>query len=80
MRMRSSLTACALAAGILLGGAGSALANDGVDLSKFSGGHAAWAFNCESAAAIPAKVGPVWTSACAGEGEKEWAKFAHLGA
>ncbi|MFJ9339109.1 hypothetical protein ACIRP0_07425 [Streptomyces sp. NPDC101733] len=79
MRMRSALTASVLAAGILLGGAGAALA-DGVDGEYFSGGHAAFASNCSSAAAIPAHFGPVYTSTCAREGEKEFAKFAHLGA
>lgn len=80
MRMRSALTASVLAAGILLGGAGAALANDGVDIESFAGGHKTFASTCSSAAAVPAAFGPVYTSTCSKEGEKEWADFAHLGA
>lgn len=90
MRMRSALTASVLtasvlaasvlAAGILLGGASTALADDGVDLDSFSGGHAAFASTCSTAAAIPAGFRPAYTSTCSNEGEKEWADFAHLGA
>ncbi|AKL64683.1 hypothetical protein SSAG_03637 [Streptomyces sp. Mg1] len=79
MRMRSALTASVLAAGILVGGAGAALA-DGVDAEYFSGGHKNFSSSCSSAAAVPALFGPVYTSNCSSEGEKEWAKFAHLGA
>ncbi|MFD3698416.1 hypothetical protein ACFWUZ_20085 [Streptomyces sp. NPDC058646] len=79
MRMRSVLTASVLAAGILLGGTGAALADDG-ESNAFSGGHAAFASNCSSAAAVPAAFGPVYTSTCASEGEKEWAEYFHLGA
>ncbi|MFG2713045.1 hypothetical protein ACGFX2_21175 [Streptomyces goshikiensis] len=79
MRMRSALTASVLAAGILLGGAGAALA-DGFDAEYFSGGHKSFSSSCSSAAAIPAQFGPAYTSTCASEGEKEWADFAHLGA
>ncbi|MET9469126.1 hypothetical protein ABZY44_30890 [Streptomyces sp. NPDC006544] len=80
MRIRSAVTASVLAAGILLGGAGAALANDGVDIDYFSGGHKAFSSNCASAAAIPAQFGPAYTSTCAKDGEKEWVKGAHLGA
>ncbi|MEU8774991.1 hypothetical protein [Streptomyces sp. NPDC048606] len=80
MRIRSALTSSVLAAGILLGGAGAALADGGVEIGKFAGGHAQFAHTCSAAAAIPRQVGPVWTSTCAGEGEKEWAKAYHLGA
>ncbi|MFE9844955.1 hypothetical protein [Streptomyces goshikiensis] len=82
MRMRSALTASVLTAGILLGGAGAALADgvDGVDAEYFSGGHKNYSSSCSSAAAVPALFGPVYTSNCSSEGEKEWAKFAHLGA
>ncbi|MGW0754643.1 hypothetical protein [Streptomyces sp. NPDC002587] len=80
MRMRSVLTASVLAAGILLGGAGAALANDGVDIESFAGGHAGFSSTCSSAAAIPAAFGPVYTSTCSKDGEKKWAKAAHLGA
>ncbi|MFD7553863.1 MULTISPECIES: hypothetical protein [unclassified Streptomyces] len=80
MRIRSALTSSVLAAGILLGGAGAALADDGVEIGSFSGGHSQFARTCESLASIPAVVGPVYTSKCAAEGEKEWADAAHLGA
>ncbi|MET9607815.1 hypothetical protein ABZZ17_22545 [Streptomyces sp. NPDC006512] len=80
MRMRSALTASVLAAGILLGGAGAALADGGVELDRFAGGHKSYASNCSSAAAVPAAFGPAYTSTCAKEGESEFAKFAHLGA
>ncbi|MFJ8159809.1 hypothetical protein ACIRBY_02640 [Streptomyces sp. NPDC096136] len=84
MRIRSAVTASVLAAGILLGGAGAALANEGVDIDYFSGGHAGWSSNCSSFAAVPHNLpsfaGPVWNSTCAKEGEKEWLKGAHLGA
>ncbi|WP_328923702.1 hypothetical protein OG429_03070 [Streptomyces sp. NBC_00190] len=77
MRMRSALTASVLAAGILLGGAGAALANDGGENEYFSAGHTAFASTCSSAAAIPAAFGPIWTSSCSKEAEKEWAEAAH---
>ncbi|WP_251064031.1 hypothetical protein [Streptomyces sp. ISL-44] len=80
MNIRSALTASVLAAGVLLGGAGAALANDGVDIDYFSGGHKAFSSNCSSLAAVPAVLGPVYTSTCATEGEKEWAEAGHLGA
>ncbi|MEU9144932.1 hypothetical protein [Streptomyces sp. NPDC048349] len=79
MRIRSALTASVLAAGILLGGAGAALADD-VEIDYFSGGHAGYASSCTTAAAIPAQTGPVYTSACNAAGEKEWAEVGHLGA
>ncbi|MCY0937233.1 hypothetical protein [Streptomyces sp. H34-S4] len=80
MRIRSAVTASVLAAGILLGGAGAALANDGVDIDYFSGGHKAFSSNCSSLGAVPAPFGPVYTSSCAKDGEAEWVKGAHLGA
>ncbi|MCM1969711.1 MULTISPECIES: hypothetical protein [unclassified Streptomyces] len=80
MRIRSAVTASVLAAGILLGGAGAALANDGVDIDYFSGGHKSFSSNCSSAAAIPAPFGPAYTSTCEKGGEAEWLKGAHLGA
>ncbi|MFG2485799.1 hypothetical protein ACGFSI_23960 [Streptomyces virginiae] len=80
MRIRSALTASVLAAGILLGGAGAALANDGVDLEYFSGGHKSFASNCSSFAGVPAKIGPLYANNCEKAGEKEWAEFHHLGA
>ncbi|MFD3869807.1 hypothetical protein [Streptomyces sp. NPDC058623] len=80
MRTRSSLAACVLAAGILLGGAGAALADDGVEIGSASLGHAGFAATKSSVAAIPAAFGPVYTSNATKEGEKKWADFAHLGA
>ncbi|MGW5848944.1 hypothetical protein ACWFQ8_13505 [Streptomyces sp. NPDC055254] len=78
MRMRSALTASVLAAGILLGGAGAALANDGAEGEYFSSGHAGFAASCSSAAAVPAVFGPVYTSTCSAAGEKEYAEFGHF--
>ncbi|MFE9636408.1 hypothetical protein [Streptomyces sp. NPDC006463] len=77
MRMRSALTASVLAAGILLGGAGAALAYDGGENEYFSAGHTAVASTCSSAAAVPAAFGPVWTTTCSKEAEKEWAQTGH---
>ncbi|MFD5512429.1 hypothetical protein [Streptomyces sp. NPDC059761] len=83
MRIRSAVTASALAAGILLGGAGGALA-DGVDIDYFSGGHAARTSNCSTFAAVPhnlpAFAGPVYNSSCEKTGEKDWLTGHHLGA
>ncbi|WP_406182390.1 hypothetical protein [Streptomyces sp. NBC_01006] len=83
MRIRSAVTASALAAGILLGGAGGALA-DGVDIDYFSGGHAARTSNCNTFAAVPhnlpAFAGPVYNSSCEKTGEKDWLTAHHLGA
>ncbi|MEU9166069.1 hypothetical protein AB0D29_38065 [Streptomyces sp. NPDC048424] len=84
MRIRSAVTASVLAAGILLGGAGAALANDGVDIDYFSGGHAASSSNCSTLAAVPQSrpgyTGPTYTSSCVTDTEKEWVKGHHLGA
>ncbi|MEV7544588.1 hypothetical protein [Streptomyces sp. NPDC089915] len=84
MRIRSAVTASVLAAGILLGGAGAALAHDGVDIDSFSGGHKAFSSNCSSYAAVPhispVANGPVYADTCAKDGEKDWLKGAHLGA
>ncbi|MER6215415.1 hypothetical protein ACGFY6_05580 [Streptomyces sp. NPDC048387] len=83
MRIRSAVTASVLAAGILLGGAGAALADDGAELDYFSGGHKAYSSNCSTFAAVPHNLpsfaGPVYNSTCAKDGEKEWLKGAHLG-
>ncbi|WP_329389682.1 hypothetical protein OG625_36920 [Streptomyces sp. NBC_01351] len=84
MRIRSAVTASVLAAGILLGGAGAALANDGVDIDYFSGGRAGFSSDCSSFAAVPASrpafTGPVYGSTCATDAGAEWAKGHHLGA
>ncbi|MFD3549976.1 hypothetical protein ACFWUW_31080 [Streptomyces sp. NPDC058655] len=78
MRMRSALTASVLAAGILLGGAGAALADDAGEGEFFSGSHAGFAATCSTAAAVPAHFGPVYTSSCAAEGEQEHWQFGHF--
>ncbi|MFJ3877945.1 hypothetical protein ACIPW5_10840 [Streptomyces sp. NPDC090077] len=84
MRIRSAVTASVLAAGILLGGAGAALANDGVEIDYFDAGRKAHSSNCSSFAAVPHNLpsfaGPVYSSSCLKEGEKEWANGSHLGA
>ncbi|KOU18868.1 hypothetical protein ADK52_30150 [Streptomyces sp. WM6372] len=83
MRVRSAVTASVLAAGILLGGAGGALA-DGVDVDYFTGGRAGHASNCSTFAAVPhnlpAFAGPVYNSSCEKNGEKEWLTGQHIGA
>lgn len=83
MRIRSAVTASVLAAGILLGGAGAALANDGTELESFFGGRAGFAADCSSLAAVPASrpgfTGPIYTSNCAADGGVEWAQGHHLG-
>ncbi|MFI8361410.1 hypothetical protein ACIGD1_14715 [Streptomyces sp. NPDC085612] len=83
MRIRSAVTASVLAAGILLGGAGAALA-DGVDIDYFSGGRAGFSSDCSTLAAVPSNrpafTGPIYSSTCAKDGEFEWAKGHHLGA
>ncbi|MEU9802569.1 hypothetical protein [Streptomyces sp. NPDC051000] len=79
MRMRSALTATVLAAGILLGGAGAALADGaGIEGEYFSGGASRFQSDCSSAAAIPAQFGPVFTHSCAVEAEREHAEFGHF--
>ncbi|MEU6214241.1 hypothetical protein ACN6AT_25370 [Streptomyces sp. JL4002] len=83
MRIRSAVTASVLAAGILLGGAGAALADD-VDIDYFSGGRAGFSSDCSTLAAVPSNrpafTGPIYSSTCAKDGEFEWAKGHHLGA
>ncbi|MER5934740.1 hypothetical protein [Streptomyces sp. NPDC002054] len=83
MRIRSAVTASVLAAGILFGGAGAALA-DGVEIDDFAGGHKAHSSKCTSFAAVPHNLpsfaGPVYSSSCLEEGEKEWVQGSHLGA
>ncbi|MEV6956577.1 hypothetical protein [Streptomyces sp. NPDC051183] len=84
MRIRSAVTASALAVGILLGGAGASLANDGLDIEGFKGGHAAASSDCSSFAAVPATkpgyTGPTYAAHCATDSNKEWAAGFHLGA
>lgn len=70
MRMRSALTASVLTAGILLAGAGAALANDGGGLVQATGSRGAERTQSSSFAGIPAAVGPLYTSS--DETEKEW--------
>ncbi|AZM88910.1 hypothetical protein D1J60_10770 [Streptomyces sp. W1SF4] len=84
MRIRSAVTASVLAAGILLGGAGAALANDGVEIDYFDAGHKTYSSDCSTFAAVPhnlpAFAGPVYQSSCHKDGEKDWANGSHLGA
>ncbi|WP_424213450.1 hypothetical protein ACN20G_15930 [Streptomyces sp. BI20] len=79
MRIRSAITASVLAAGIMLGGAGAALATDGVSIDEFSAGRAAGGSTCSSFAGVPARIGPVYADSCEKGFEKEWATGAHLG-
>ncbi|MFJ6569329.1 hypothetical protein ACIQNU_18075 [Streptomyces sp. NPDC091292] len=78
MRMRSALTASVLTAGVLLGGAGAALANDGGSgLVRGTGAHAAERASFSQFAGVIDGVGPVYASH--GETEREWDHLTFLG-
>ncbi|WP_330297047.1 MULTISPECIES: hypothetical protein [unclassified Streptomyces] len=70
MRMRSALTASVLAAGILLGGASVALADDGGALVQSTGSRGGARSESSSFAGVPAHFGPIWGST--GSKEKSW--------
>ncbi|APE20134.1 MULTISPECIES: hypothetical protein [Streptomyces] len=63
-----SLAASVLAVGILLGGAGAALANDGVGMGYFNAGGAGASSHC-SASGVPSVYGTIFTGSCH---EKAW--------
>ncbi|MFF2850293.1 hypothetical protein ACFVT5_28750 [Streptomyces sp. NPDC058001] len=77
MRMRSALTASVLAAGVLLGGAGAALANDGGGFVRGTGAHAAERTSSSTFAGVIKHVGPVYTSTR--ESERDWEHGTFLG-
>ncbi|MFE2289362.1 hypothetical protein ACFXDJ_34970 [Streptomyces sp. NPDC059443] len=71
MRMRSALTASVLAAGILLGGAGAAMADgDGGALVQSTGSRGGEKTDSSSFAGVPAHFGPIYGST--GSTEKFW--------
>ncbi|MDJ0380358.1 hypothetical protein [Streptomyces sp. G-G2] len=79
MRMRTALTATVLAGGVLLGGAGAAMASSGADFESYTAGATRYFSHCDSIAAIPAHFGPLYTSSCAKGGETEHEAYQHLG-
>ncbi|MCX4986692.1 hypothetical protein [Streptomyces sp. NBC_00572] len=74
-----SLAASVLAVGILLGGAGAALANDGVGLGHGSAGGAGFSSHC-AVAGVPSVYGTIFTGSCSEKGWEEGEEFAYLGA
>ncbi|MFJ5831410.1 hypothetical protein [Streptomyces sp. NPDC093089] len=74
-----SLAASVLAVGILLGGAGAALAHDGVGIGGFSEGGAGFTSHC-SVSGVPSVYGTIFTGSCSDSGWEEGAEFAYLGA
>ncbi|MFE4453096.1 hypothetical protein [Streptomyces sp. NPDC056796] len=77
MRMRSALTSSVLAVGILLGGAGAALANDGGGLIQATGSQGAKRTDSTSFAGVIDHVGPVWANNS--QSESEWEHFSLQG-
>ncbi|MGW8762968.1 hypothetical protein ACWGN5_10775 [Streptomyces sp. NPDC055815] len=73
-----SLAASVLAVGILLGGAGAALANDGVGIGGFSEGSGGFSSHC-AATGVPAVYGTIFTASCSDKGWGEGAEGAYLG-
>ncbi|MFC9590848.1 hypothetical protein [Streptomyces sp. NPDC056944] len=74
-----SLAASVLAVGILFGGAGAALAHDGVGLGNFSEGGAGFSSHC-ALTGVPSVYGTIFTASCSEKGWEEGAEFAYLGA
>ncbi|MFF5920006.1 hypothetical protein ACFY8C_16965 [Streptomyces flavochromogenes] len=74
-----SLAASVLAVGILLGGAGSALANDGFGAGYFSAGGAGFSSHC-AVAGVPAVYGTIFTGSCSEKGWEKGPEGAFLGA
>ncbi|MFD5875886.1 hypothetical protein [Streptomyces sp. NPDC060322] len=75
--MRSALTASVLAAGILLGGAGAALADDDGGLVRATGSQGAERTADRSFAGVIDHVGPVWYDSS--KSESEWDRFTFQG-
>ncbi|CAM5657943.1 hypothetical protein [Streptomyces tanashiensis] len=74
-----SLAASVLAVGILLGGAGAALANDGVGIGYFDEGGAGFSSHC-SVSGVPSVYGTIFTGSCSDKGWEEGAEGSFLGA
>ncbi|MFE2009880.1 hypothetical protein [Streptomyces sp. NPDC059491] len=74
-----SLAASVLAVGILFGGAGAALANDGVGIGSFSEGGAGFTSHC-ALTGVPSVYGTIFTGSCSDSGWEEGAEAAWLGA
>ncbi|MFF8381294.1 hypothetical protein ACF07V_34845 [Streptomyces sp. NPDC015661] len=73
-----SLAASVLAVGILLGGAGAALAHDGVGIGSFSEGSADFSSHC-AATGVPSVYGTIFTASCSEAGWEEGAELSYLG-
>ncbi|SEE19600.1 hypothetical protein [Streptomyces sp. TLI_105] len=74
-----SLAASVLAVGILFGGAGAALAHDGVGIGRFAEGGAGFASHC-AASGVPSVYGTIFTASCSDEGWEVGDEFDYLGA
>ncbi|MFH9725862.1 hypothetical protein ACH4M4_23290 [Streptomyces sp. NPDC017254] len=74
-----SLAASVLAVGILLGGAGAAIAHDGVGIGSFSEGGAGYASHC-ALTGVPSVYGTIFTGSCSESGWEQGAELAYLGA
>ncbi|MEU7702710.1 hypothetical protein ACF064_19335 [Streptomyces sp. NPDC015492] len=74
-----SLAASVLAVGILLGGAGGALADDGFGAGYFSAGGAGFSSHC-AVAGVPAVYGTIFTGSCSEKAWEQGPEGAFLGA
>ncbi|MFF8837961.1 hypothetical protein [Streptomyces sp. NPDC015130] len=74
-----SLAASVLAVGILLGGAGGALANDGFGAGYFSAGSAGFSSHC-ALTGVPSVYGTIFTGSCSDKGWEKGPEGAFLGA
>ncbi|GGV08685.1 hypothetical protein GCM10010275_56440 [Streptomyces litmocidini] len=73
-----SLAASVLAVGILLGGAGAALAHDGSGIGRFSEGGSGFASHC-AVAGVPSVYGTIFTASCSEKGWDGGTEFDYLG-
>ncbi|MEU0406161.1 hypothetical protein ABZ318_39410 [Streptomyces sp. NPDC006197] len=74
-----SLAASVLAVGILFGGAGAALAHDGVGIGRFAEDGSGFASHC-AVAGVPSVYGTIFTASCSEKGWEEGTEFEYLGA
>ncbi|MFE5913907.1 hypothetical protein ACFQ6B_33150 [Streptomyces wedmorensis] len=73
-----SLVASVLAVGIVLVGAGGALAHDGVGIGSFDGGGAGFTSHC-SVTGVPSVYGTIFTGSCSDSGWEKGEEFTHFG-
>ncbi|MEV4937230.1 hypothetical protein [Streptomyces zaomyceticus] len=74
-----SLAASVLAVGILLGGAGAAIAHDGVGIGSFAEGGAGISSHC-ALAGVPSVYGTIFTASCSDSAWEKGAEYTYLGA